>query len=190
MAAETDAGPAVAVAEDGGDNDDKDMPAQDDIDALFAAESDAPLPDGLGNTEAVSNPPGELDEPIDTNDSIDQPLGAHAAHEFDTETDIEIEVEVATPAVDIDAGENPEAVAESLEEEGPAEVISFNESDGFEVELAMQEEQLFDSAEPEILVRAEEAAGDPLDDAGAEGSIDVDALFDAADEPVKKHSGH
>jgi hypothetical protein len=69
-------------------------------------------------------------------------------------------------------------------------VISFNESDGFEVELAMQEEQLFDSAEPEILVRAEEAAGDPLDDAGAEGSIDVDALFDAADEPVKKHSGH
>jgi hypothetical protein len=190
MAAETDAGPAVAVAEDCRDNDDKDMPAQDDIDALFAAESDAPLPDGLGNTEAVSNPPGELDEPIGTNDSIDQPLGAHAVHEFDAETDIEIEVEVATPAVDIDAGENSEAVAESLEEGGPAEVISFNESDGFEVELAMQEEQLFDSAEPEILVRAEEAAGDPLDDAGAEGSIDVDALFDAADEPVKKHSGH
>jgi hypothetical protein len=177
MAAETDADLAVAAAEDGGDNDDKDMPAQDDIDALFAAESDAPLPDGLGNTEAVSSPPGELDEPIGANDSIDQPLGAHAAHEFDAETDI-------------DAGENLEAVAEFLEEEGPAEVISFNESDGFEVELAMQEDHLFDSAESKILVRAEEAAGDPPDDAGAEGSIDVDALFDAADEPVKKHSGH
>ncbi|MBT8428586.1 MAG: hypothetical protein KJN79_01605 [Gammaproteobacteria bacterium] len=177
MAAETDADLAVAAAEDGGDNDDKDMPAQDDIDALFAAESDAPLPDGLGNTEAVSSPPGELDEPIGANDSIDQPLGAHAAHEFDAETDI-------------DASENLEAVAEFLEEEGPAEVISFNESDGFEVELAMQEDHLFDSAESEILLRAEEAAGDPPDDAGAEGSIDVDALFDAADEPVKKHSGH
>ena len=177
MAAETDADLAVAAAEDGGDNDDKDMPAQDDIDALFAAESDAPLPDGLGNTEAVSSPPGELDEPIGANDSIDQPLGAHAAHEFDAETDI-------------DAGENLEAVAEFLEEEGPAEVISFNESDGFEVELAMQEDHLFDSAESEILLRAEEAAGDPPDDAGAEGSIDVDALFDAADEPVKKHTGH
>jgi len=54
----------------------------------------------------------------------------------------------------------------------------------------MQEEQLFDSAESEIIVRAEEAAGEPLDDAGAEGSIDVDALFDAVDEPVQKHSGH
>jgi hypothetical protein len=51
----------------------------------------------------------------------------------------------------------------------------------------MQEEQLFDSAESEIIVRAEETAGEPLGDAG---SIDVDALFDGVDEPVKKQSGH
>jgi len=165
--AETGVDADVAVEEGGGDADDVDMAAQDDIDALFAAESDAPLSGGLGNTEAVSNPPAELDEPIGTDDSIDQPVDAHAVHESDVETDIEIEVEVATPA----------------------EVVSFDESDGFEVELAMQEEQLFDSAESEIVARAEEAAGEPLDDAGAEGPIDVDALFDGVDEPVKKHSG-
>ena len=175
----------VAVEEDGGDAGDMDMPAQDDIDALFAAESDAPPSDGSGNSGAVSNRAGELDEPIGTDDSLDQLVQGS-----DTETEIEIAAEVQSPAVDIEAGDNLEAVAEFLEEEGPAEVVSFDESDGFEVELAMQEEQLFDSAESEIIVRAEEAAGEPLDDAGAEGSIDVDALFDAVDEPVQKHSGH
>lgn len=180
----------VAVEEDGGDAGDMDMPAQDDIDALFAAESDALPSDGLGNSEAVSNRPGELDEPIGTDDSLDQKVDAQLVQGSDTETEIEIAAEVQSPAVDIEAGDNLEAVAEFLEEEGPAEVVSFDESDGFEVELAMQEEQLFDSAESEIIVRAEEAAGEPLDDAGAEGSIDVDALFDGVDEPVQKHSGH
>ncbi len=179
--------PDVAVEEDEGDAGDVDLAAQDDIDALFAAESDAPLPDRLGDTEAVSNPPGEVDEPIGTDDSIDQPADARAAQEFDDETDIEmkIDTDVEAPVVDIEAGDNLETIAEFLEEAGPAEVVSINESDGFEVELAMQDEQLFDSAESEIMVRAEEAAGEPLDDAGAEGSIDVDALFDGVDEQDK-----
>jgi len=182
----------VAVEEEEGHAGNVAITAQDDIDVLFAAESDAPLPDRLEGKEAVSNPPGEAGEHIATDGSIDHPADARAVQEFGAETDIEIETGavVEAPAVDIEAGDNLETIAEFLQEDGPAEVVSAGESDGFEVELAMQDDQFFDSAEYEIILRAEEAAGDQLDDAGAEGAIDVDALFDAVDEPVKKHSGH
>jgi hypothetical protein len=184
--------PDAAVEEDAGGTGNVDMAAQDDIDALFAAESDVHLPDRPGDTEALPNSPGEEGEHIATDGSIDQPADPRAAQEFDVETDIamDIDADLEAQVVDIEAGDNLETIAEFLQEDGPAEVVSVDESDGFEVELAMQDDQLFDSAESETIVRTEEAADDPLDDAGAEGVVDVEGLFDTVDEPVKKQSGH
>jgi hypothetical protein len=191
LEADTDTGvvPAITPEVGGEDTDDADTPAQDDIDALLAAESDAPLPDGLGDAEAMSGTTGALNQRIATDGSIDQPADAQAINEFEVETGIGVGVGVAAPTVDTGAGDDLDAAAEILEE-GPAEVISIDESDGFEVELAMHEGDLFDSAESQGVVRTEGAAVDPLDDAGAEGALDMDALFDAVDEPVEQRSGH
>lgn len=95
-------------------------------------------------------------------------------------------------AVEIEAGDDLETVAEFLEEEGPAEVVAFDEPAGFDVELAVEGDQLFDSAEAAIIVQAEEAAGDLFDEADARQPLDteVDALFDGVDEPLKTQSGH
>jgi len=147
--------------------------------AVAAASDPVTEDDILDMVRAVEGP---ADAPGD-----DSPEAAADQHQLPSATSEE------PLAVEVEAGDDLETVAEFLEEEGPAEVVAFDEPDDFDVELAVHGDQLFDSAESEIIVQAEEAAGDDLfDEARSKQPMDteVDALFDGVDEPLKTQSGH
>lgn len=181
---DVEADPVVIAAEDDGDAGDIDVTAQDDIDELFAAEGGAGLFDAPGRDEVVDRAAvagGEVEEMNEEPGAPDDPPGDGPPG---------VAEDYAAPAVEIEAGDDLETVAELLEGEGPAEVVAFDESDEFDVELAVADDGLFDSAESEIVVRAEAAAGDLLDDAETLGDPGVDELFDAVDGPPKTQSGN
>jgi hypothetical protein len=86
--------------------------------------------------------------------------------------------------VEIEAGDDLEAVT-GLLEEGPAEVVAFEDAGDFDVALAVDGDDLFDAAGSETIVRAEAAAGDVIDSAGNGEEPDIDELFDAIEQPLK-----
>ena len=104
---ETDLDPNIQVEEGGGDSDNVDTGAQDDIDELFAAQSDVPPPEELGDEGEISDMTADLVEPTGTDGSLDQAVDAEAVSKFEAEPGVETEVDEAAP----EAGGNLEAVA-------------------------------------------------------------------------------
>jgi len=197
--------------------DDTDLTEQDAIDPLLMAGSvDSLLDESEPDVAVVSNegPPDEvtdvleevlgdasaefaLEEEVPTGDT--QTSSAELDQSEDAEISVDSEEIVvndeALPGIEIEEGDDLETVTELLEEDGVAEVVAFDEPGefgepgDFEVALAVEDDQLFDSAESEIIARAEEAAGDLIDNGGNSEEPDVEGLFDAVEEPLTARTG-
>jgi hypothetical protein len=154
----------------------------DDIDVLLAAAENG--------TDPVEN--ARLDDTAD--DSVRQGAEGDRSERGGEPTR---EPVVATPDLSVNAAPEPMAIergddldsVDELLEEGAVEVVTFAETDDLDIELAESEDDLFDSAEPEIIARAEDALEDAADSAEAANIGDGDELFDAGDEPLKTQAG-
>lgn len=186
-----------------------DTDPQDEIDVLFQEGEDDPELDPAGGLDDASGP--VVDEPMSPRVTAEgaQEAGAGNAAEQPgdpVESDQEVqeaaagsdpvesepvdewEVGIESPdpsAIEIEQGDDLDSVSILLEE-GPVEVVAFDGADEIEAEVG---DDLFDSAEPETIARAEVAL-DITDSALDEVELlDGEDLFDAGEEPLKTQSG-
>lgn len=127
-------------------------------DVLDEVLEDAPVEvtlDGVAGAEATQTSGEAIGRPDDSEMTVD---GDETALTGDEEPQ----------AVEIEAGDDLETVTELLEEEGPAEVVAFDELGEFD---------------------GPGEAGDLVDSAGGGEHPDLDDLFDSAEEPLKTRIG-
>ena len=178
--AEADAGPAAVVAAEEADAAD-----EPGMDGLFDT-ADASMGAFDAQDEAVVENPEVLSQQ-DTDDPesslANRDLGVSAEATGETaEVPAPADVEAAWEMVEdgVDATDDLEHTT-SLFDTGETEVVAFDDQDDFDVELAGDADGLFDPVEPETLERAEHEVEEVLED--------IDALFDAVEEPLKTQSG-
>jgi hypothetical protein len=95
----------------------------------------------------------------------------------------------AQSKVQIEAGDDLDEVAELLEEEGPAEVVTFDDPDEFDAEVAQSGGKAFDAEESEILAALQAQGGDLPGPEGDAGTPKAGEGVDAIDEaPLKAQS--
>jgi len=95
----------------------------------------------------------------------------------------------AQPKVQIEAGDDLDEVAELLEEEGPAEVVTFDDPDEFDAEVAQSAGKAFDAEESEIPAALQSQGGDLPGPEGDAGTPKAGEGVDAIDEaPLKAQS--
>jgi len=169
----------------------------DDIDVLFAETDDDPVPPAAGRPEAagqaVSQEPPAMAGDGAVDDVAGEPMGIAAeketiGHEAADAREVSV-VESPDPLpLETEQGDELDGGSGFLGE-GTLEAMAFDDADGFDVELAEDGDDLFDSAEPETLARAGaalDAAGGRIDDGELPNGED---LFDAGDEPLRTQSG-
>lgn len=207
-------GAAAIVGEDGDDGREADMDAhpQDEIDVLFAESSDDPALEQTGSQEgaagqAVEGPApagvtgdgaaedqagivaGQHGDPADPYQGAQETAAGSDLVENEVADDWEVGIESPDPsAIEIEQGDDLDGVSILLEE-GPVEVVAFDEADEFDAELAGDGDDLFDSAEPETIARAEAALGAAADGLDEVEQLESDDLFDAGEEPLRTRSG-
>lgn len=95
----------------------------------------------------------------------------------------------AQPKVQIEAGDDLDEVAELLEEEGPAEVVTFDDPDELDAEVAQSAGKAFDAEESEIPAALQSQGGDLPGPEGDAGTPKAGEGVDAIDEaPLKAQS--
>jgi hypothetical protein len=162
------------------DADDSDQ--QIDIDALLTAAENGTGLQADDVPEAV--PGGDATEvPNAADRGLDDQAAASVPEPLAASSDAGVDESGEPVAIDIEQGDNLESIDELLDE-GPVEVVTFDESDDFDVVLAESEEDLFDAAEPETVAATavDQGDGDELFDAG-------EGVCDPGDEPVKTQAG-
>lgn len=133
------------------------------------------------------------DDPVEVASA--EPVGVEATAASGEEIEGPQDAETAAgpgegpPAVEMEAGDDLETVADLLEQAGPAEVVGVDELEDLDPARHTEGDALFDPAESEIIVEAEADAADQFDSAGTAAEPDMDELFDAIEEPLKTQTG-
>jgi hypothetical protein len=95
----------------------------------------------------------------------------------------------AQPSVQVEAGDDLGNVADLLEEEGPAEVVTFDDPEEFDVEVAQSGSEAFGAEESQIPAEVQTQDGELLAQEEDTDTPELDESFDVDDEEPLKAQG-